>query len=59
MSTAHVAAVGIAPMRVGAARRTLDITVALVVLVASAPLLVGIAVALKLSGGGPVLFRGA
>ena len=57
MNTAHVAAVGIAPMRVGAARRTLDITVALVVLVASAPLLVGIAVALKLSGGGPVLFR--
>jgi lipopolysaccharide/colanic/teichoic acid biosynthesis glycosyltransferase len=57
MSATHVAAVAGAATRVGVARRTLDIVVSLLVLVASMPLLVGIALALKLSGGGPVLFR--
>jgi lipopolysaccharide/colanic/teichoic acid biosynthesis glycosyltransferase len=46
-----------APRRVGPARRTLDITMSLLGLTASLPLLVVIAAALKLSGGGPVLFR--
>jgi lipopolysaccharide/colanic/teichoic acid biosynthesis glycosyltransferase len=42
---------------VGVARRTLDIAVSLLALVVSMPLLAAIALALKLSGGGPVLFR--
>ncbi len=57
MSATHVGGLTVAPRRVGAARRTLDIVVSLLVLVVSSPLLVAIALALKLSGGGPVLFR--
>lgn len=57
MSATHVEGLTGAPTRVGAARRTLDIVVSLLVLVVSIPLLAGIALALKLSEGGPVLFR--
>lgn len=57
MSATHVAGLTGAPTRVGAARRTLDIVVSILVLVVSVPVLAGIALALKLSAGGPVLFR--
>jgi lipopolysaccharide/colanic/teichoic acid biosynthesis glycosyltransferase len=57
VSATHVAGVAGAATSVGVARRTLDIVVSLLLLVASLPLLAGIALALTLSGGGPVLFR--
>ena len=57
MSASHIAVVPVAPMRVGVARRALDILVSLLVLAVSLPLMVGIAAALILSGGGPVFFR--
>jgi lipopolysaccharide/colanic/teichoic acid biosynthesis glycosyltransferase len=57
VSTTHVAGVAGAATSVGVARRTLDIVVSLLLLVASLPLLAAIALALALSGGGPVLFR--
>jgi lipopolysaccharide/colanic/teichoic acid biosynthesis glycosyltransferase len=57
VSATHVAGVAAAATRVGVARRTLDIVVSVLVLVASMPVLGSIALALKLSGGGPVLFR--
>ena len=57
MSATPLAIAGVAPTRVGPARRTLDITMSLLGLTVSLPLLVVIAAALKVSGGGPVLFR--
>jgi lipopolysaccharide/colanic/teichoic acid biosynthesis glycosyltransferase len=57
VSATPLAIVAVAPTRVGPARRTLDITLSLLGLTASMPLLVAIAAALKVSGGGPVLFR--
>ncbi len=57
MSATNIGELTVAPTRVGAARRTLDIVVSLLVLVLSSPILVAIALALKLSDRGPVLFR--
>lgn len=57
-SSARSSALNVPPSRYDAAKRTLDVVLAALLLVASLPLLVIISIAIRASSPGPVLYRG-